>query len=50
MHQCTSHPVTADNAIAGSRMTMPIRHNWNTAKLALPSLRNPALKRISKYS
>ena len=50
MQYFTSQPVTADNASAGSKITMPMRASWKIAKLALPSLRRPESKRISRNS
>ena len=50
MQYLTSQPVTADNASAGSKITMPMRASWKIAKLALPSLRRPESKRISRNS
>ena len=50
MQYFTSQPVTADNASARSRITMPMRASWKMAKLALPSLRKPESKRISRNS
>jgi len=50
MQTLTSIPVTTDRASDGRNSTMPIRPNWKSMNITLPSRRAARLKRFSRYS